>query len=146
MVRLDVEELHALLCEQLAVLQPCAVAAVLRVFVEVSSLPCEQRLWSLEFGFDHDEGRIARLVAAFVDRRAKGPPGDELHGYEVAMMLPRVLPPRAPSDGLELEGPTGGSELSDGALVARFESALAELGAYRSIETIELVSAEAHLL
>ncbi len=64
--------LYALLCDRLAVLEPCAVAAVTRVFLDVSLMPCEERLWSLEFAFDQDDGRIARVVACFVDRNAKG--------------------------------------------------------------------------
>lgn len=145
MVLLGVEALHALLSEQLSDLQPPEVAAVMRVFLEVSSLPCERRLWSLEFAFDEDDGRIARLVACFVDRRASGPTGDSLHGYEVEMLLPRVLPPRATSGGVEMDGATGG-DVANGALVSRFERALAVLGAYRTIENIELVSAETLLL
>ncbi len=143
---LEVEALYALLCDRLAVLEPCAVAAVTRVFLEVSLLPCEERLWSLEFAFDQDDGRIARVVACFVDRLAKRPTEEAPRGYQVDMLLPRVLPPRAPSDGVELEGESGGDDVSDGALVARFERALVVLGAYRSVETIELVSVEAHLL
>ena len=142
----EVEALYALLCERLAVLEPCAVAAVTRVFLEVSLLPCQERLWSLEFAFDQDDGRIARVVASFVDRHATtGPATDAPRGYQVDMLLPRVLPPRAPSDGVELESGSGG-DVPDGALVARFERALAVLGAYRTIETIGLVSVEAHLL
>ncbi len=141
----EVEALYALLCERLAVLEPCAVAAVTRVFLEVSLLPCQERLWSLEFAFDQDDGRIARVVASFVDRHATGPATDAPRGYQVDMLLPRVLPPRAPSDGVELESASGG-DVPDGALVARFERALAVLGAYRTIETIGLVSVEAHLL
>ncbi len=141
---LGVEALHALLCERLSALQPRAVAAVMRVFLEVSSLPCEKKLRSLEFAFDHDEGRVARVVASFVDPSAKTL-SDEACGYQVDMLLPRVLPPRVPSDGVELESmPVG--DAADGMLVARFERALADLGAYRTIEAIELVSAEAHLL
>jgi len=144
-VLLEVEALYALLCERLAVLEPCAVAAVTRVFLEVSLLPCEERLWSLEFAFDQDDGRIARVVASFVDRKAPGLATDAPRGYQVDMLLPRVLPPRAPSDGVELES-AGGGDVPDGALVARFERALAVLGAYRTVETIDLVSVEAHLL
>lgn len=132
---LDVAALHALLCERLSVLQPRAVAAVLRVFLEVSSLPCLQKLRSLEFAFDHDEGRVARLVASFEAESA----------YQIDMLLPRVLPARPQGAGVELESmPVG--DAADGTLVARFERALADLGAFRSIEDIELVSAEAHLL
>jgi len=140
-----VESLYERLCEQLAVLQPCEVAAITRLFLEVSSLPCEERLWSLEFAFDDEHGRVARLVASFIDRRATGPTDDSVHGYEIAMMLPRVLPARGSSDGLGLGSATSG-EVADESLVSRFERALAELGAYGTIERIELVSAEAHLL
>lgn len=144
-LRFGVESLHALLSEKLSELEPRAVAAVMRVFLEVSSLPCDRRLRSLEFAFDEDEGRIARLVACFVDRRAPSSTDDSLHGYEVEMLLPRMLPPRATSGGVEMGGATGG-DLANDALVSRFERALAVLGAYRTIENIELVSAEALLL
>ena len=138
------EALHALLCERLSALQPRTAAAVLRVFFEVSSLPCEKKLRSLEFAFDHDEGRVARFVASFVEPTAKTLT-DEACGYQVDMLLPRVLPPRPQSAGVELESMPAG-DAADGTLVARFERALADLGAYRSIEEIDLVSAEAHLL
>jgi len=143
--RFDVESLYALLSEKLSDLEPRAVAAVVRVFLEVSSLPCERRLWSLEFAFDEDYGRIARLVACFLDRSAFSATDDTLHGYEVELLLPRVLPPRVTSGGVEMGGATGG-DVANGALVSRFERALAVLGAYRTIEDIEVVSATALLL
>lgn len=120
----------------------------MRLFLEVSSLPCEERLWSLEFAFDDEHGRVARLVASFIDRCATGPTDDSGHGYEIAMMLPRVLPQRGASDGVAMGSATSGevAEVAAGSLVSRFERALAELGAYQTIERIELVSAEAHLL
>lgn len=145
-LRFGVESLHALLSEKLAELGPREqVAAVMRVFLEVSSLPCDRHLWSLEFAFDEDDGRIARLVACFVDRRLSARTDDTLHGYEVELLLPRVLPPRPTSAGVEMAGTSGGDVASD-ALVPRFERALGVLGAYRSIENIEFVSAEALLL
>lgn len=144
-VRLDVDALYARLCERLAELRPKPVAAVLEAFLEVSTLPGEQRLWSLEFAFDEDDGRIARLEARFADHGTTRPDVDTLHGYEVQMVLPRVLPPRPAGRGDESEAATAGGGGGD-ALLARFERAMADLGAYRTIEAIELVSAEVYLL
>ena len=140
----DVDTLYAVLCEALAGLEPRTVADVLRVFLEVSSRPCEERLWSLEFAFDEHDSRVARLEARFLDRGALRPhDADALHGYEVDMTLPKVLPSR-PRGG-ERETTTAGGA-GDDALVARFERALADLGAFTTIRTIDLVAVDAYLL
>ncbi len=44
---------------------------VMRVFLEVSSLASKQGLWSLEFVFDEDDGRVARIEARFWDARIR---------------------------------------------------------------------------
>lgn len=143
--RLDLEALHARLCERLAAPGPRTVADVMGVFLEVSSLACEQRLWSLEFAFDEDDGRVARAEARFVDRSAAGPDDGPLRGYELQIVLPRLIPPRASDDGGEAEGALTVAA-ADGSLVSRFVRALADLGAYRTIEPLQAVAARAHLL
>lgn len=143
--RLDVEALHVRLCERLAELHPPVVAEVMRVFLEVSTLPCEDRLWSLEFAFDEDDGRIARLEARFVDREARDPSFAPSRGYEVHVLLPKVIPARAPVDEEDTEQGVAVAA-ADGSLVARFVRALTDLGAYRTIEPLEAVSADVLLL
>ncbi len=142
--RLHLEALHVRLCRQLADLRPRRVADVMRVFLEVSSIASEEGLWSLQFAFDEDDGRIARIEARFVEPNGPDPLEGDLRGYEVHLLLPRVLPPRAQVEG---DAPQGLAMMAtDGSLVARFVRALADLGAYRTIEGLEALSAEAHLL
>ena len=144
--RVDVEALYEALREELAELDPRVPAAVMRVFLEVSSRPCEERLWSLQFAFDEHDGRVARLEARFLDRRAAGPTDDDsLHGYEVDMTLPKILPSRAPSGSMQRQMESAHA-VTSAALVASFERALVELGAYRTIEDVPLVSVDAYLL
>ncbi len=142
-----VEDLRARLEQRIAGLHRPVVADVMRVFVEVSILDCELALWSLEFAFDEDEGRIARFEAQFADWDAREPSAAEIRGYELHVLLPRVIPVRKPIDGiraaeraLELAGRRHGT------LVARFVRALSDLGAYRTIEPLEALSVEALLL
>ena len=144
--RFDVDALHVRLCERIAELHPLLVADVVRVFLEVSSLPCEQMPWSLEFAFDEDDSRIARVEARFAPdpARALAAP-EELPGYEVHVLLPKVFPSRAPADNLRAASYAPATAARD-SLVARFTQALAELGAYRTIETLEALSAEVYLL
>jgi hypothetical protein len=142
--RLDVGALHVRLCERLGALQPRSVADVMRVFLEVSSLACEEKLWSLEFAFDEDDGRVARIEARFVDRDARDPLEGPPRGYEVHVLLPKLIPPRMPADGDDEQGVA--VAVADGSLVARFLRALADLGAYRTIEPLEAVAADAYLL
>lgn len=144
--RLTIEALRARVEKRIAGLHRLVVADVMRVFLEVSILECEQMLFSLEFAFDEDDGRIARFEARFADWSTQEPP-EELEGYELLVQLPRVIPPREPVAGvhtaaeraIELAGPHG-------SLVARFVRALADLGAYRSIERLEAVAVDAYLL
>ena len=132
---LDVEALHALLGARLAMRQPLVVKDVVRAFLEVSSLPCDKMLCSLEFAFDEDEDRIARLEARFVDGNTPVRSADELGGYEVQILLPRFIPARAAGEGAAAS--TSDEVQSEGNLVARFVRALADLGAYRTIEALE---------
>ncbi|MBX3258812.1 MAG: hypothetical protein KIS78_17310 [Labilithrix sp.] len=141
--RFEVEALHERLCQRIAELRSLVVADVTRVFLEVSSLPCARRLWSFEFAFDEDDGRVARLEARFTDRGAPDGAGEDLRGYEVQVLLPRVIPARAPADGVRAAVPAGAPA---GSLVERFVRALADLGAYRAIEALEARSAEVYLL
>ncbi len=112
----------------------------MRAFLEVSVLPCDHRLWSLEFGFDEDDSRVARLEAMFAPRHATNPQAEDLGGYEVHVLLPKILPPRPAGEA----GPM--AEVGSGAptaekLVARFLVALADLGSYRTIELLTARSA-----
>ncbi len=144
-MRFDVEALHVRLCERLAELHPRFVADVMRVFLEVSSLACEQRLWSLEFAFDEDDGRVARLEARFVDLGCPEPSYAPPRGYEVQVLLPKLFPARSASEE-EASDEGVAVAAADGSLVARFVRALSDLGAYRTIEPLEAVSADAYLL
>ncbi|MBX3198920.1 MAG: hypothetical protein KF894_12375 [Labilithrix sp.] len=141
--RLEVEALHERLCQRIAELRSLVVGDVMRVFLEVSSLPCAQALWSFEFAFDEDDGRIARIEARFAEHGAPAGAGEDLRGYEVHVLLPRLIPAYAPSDGVRAATPLGAPA---GSLVERFVRALADLGAYRAIEALEARSADVYLL
>ena len=142
----DVETLHARLRERLGELRPLTVVEILRVFLEVSSLPCASRLWSLAFAFDEDDGRIARLEARYARHDAQGDDLDDLRGIEVQVLLPKFIPRYDGNDeGAVLQqGPD--RDLAPGSLVLRFLAALADLGAYRAIEAIEAREATPFLL
>ena len=144
--RFDVGALHVRLCERIAELRPLVVADAVRVFLEVSSLPCEQVLWSFEFAFDEDDGRVARVEARFADQRAAAPPTEEdARGYEMNLLLPKLIPARPP-DGVRAASSAPHEAAAHGSLVVRFTRALADLGAYRTIELLEACSAEVYLL
>ena len=143
--RFDVEALHVRLCERIAELRPLVVADAMRVFLEISSLPCEQTLWSFEFAFDEDDSRIARVEARFANRGAANPSEEDARGYEMHLLLPKLIPTRAP-DGVRAASSTPDEAAAHGSLVARFTRALADLGAYRTIELLEVSSAEVYLL
>lgn len=130
-----VSSLQDCLRDRLAVTDPLTVTRVMRAFLEVAVLPCDRKLWSLEFGFDEDDSRVARLEARYAPRHVGDPQPDDLLGYEVHVLLPRILPPRPAED----IGPM--SEVASGAptaekLVARFLVALGDLGSYRTIERL----------
>lgn len=143
--RFDVEALHVRLRERIAELHPLVVGDVTRVFLEVSSLPCEQRLWSFEFAFDEDDGRIARLEARFAKHGDVSRSAEELHGYEVQLLLPRVIPTRPPEKDVRAARHTSENTAPD-SLVVRFIRALVDLGAYLAIEKLEARSVEVDLL
>ena len=138
----EVADLHAHLAERLGALRSLVVHDVVRTFEEVASLPCRRLLWSLEFAFDEDTGRTARLEARFAPRAATNPREEDLDGLAVHVLLPRVLPPQASHDLLLASAE---NESPPGALVIRFRRSLAELGAYLTIETLEAREVELHL-
>jgi hypothetical protein len=138
LTRMDPGGLFTQLREELAVLERRTVAEVLRVFLEVSSRPCAARLQSLAFAFDDDSGRVAHLEARF-----DGPDPDALPGIEVDLTLPRLLPR---GSGRIDSAMAAAYALTSTSLVARFERAIADLGAYRSIENVELVAVDVYEL
>jgi len=144
--RLDVEALHEHLRERIAEVHPLIVADVVRVFLEVSLLPCKQMLWSFEFAFDEDDGRIARVEARFATPGAPSVSEMDLPGYEVQVLLPNVIPAHAPTDHVRAATHPLAVASAQSSLVARFTHALAELGAYRTIEMLEARSAVVYLL
>ena len=144
--RLDVEAIHVHLRERIAELHPLVVADVMRVFLEVSSLPCEAMLWSLEFAFDEDDERIARLEACFTKRGVLNPTAEQLSGYEVHVHLPKVIPAHPPLDGVRTATRALSHEPASGSLVARFVNALDDLGAYHAIERVEARGVDVLLL
>ena len=145
--RFDVDALHVRLCERIAELHPLIVADVVRVFLEVSSLPCEQMPWSLEFAFDEDDSRIARVEARFAsDPTLAIAAPEELPGYEVQLLLPKVFPSRSPAENMRTASYAPAKTGTRDSLVERFTHALAELGAYHTIETFEVLSAEVYRL
>jgi hypothetical protein len=142
--RVRVEALHLRLCGRIAELHRPPVADVVRAFLEVAVLAGEQ-LRSLEFVFDEDEGRVARLEARFwgTSDASEDVPG---RGFEVRLTLPRILPLRTPAQRQKAAERVLSLADKHGSLVNRFIAALSELGAYRAVEPVELLSAEAHLL
>lgn len=134
----DIQALQTCLRERLAVAGPRTVTDVLRAFLDVSALPTDRRLWSLEFAFDEDDGRTARLVATFSPRDNLAPEPEDLLGYEVHVLLPKFIAPRPAEEiGATLDAADGGSATAEG-LVVRFLKALVDLGAYRTIERLEV--------
>lgn len=145
----SVEALHARLAARLVDLRPLHVAHVMRAVLDISALPCTHRLGSLEFGFDEDEGRIARIEARFAERGVRDPFQPMDLGYEVEIQLPRIIPTRMADDGEQGDHAVmrvHSASSSDGSLVARFVRALADLGAYRNIEPVVALSVETNLL
>lgn len=144
--RFELEALHARLCQRITALRPAIVGQVMQTFLEVSSLPCERRLWSLEFAFDEDDGRVARIEARFAEPGISDPTNGVLRGYEVELLLPRLIPARGPASREPVAGYALAMAASDGTLVSRFLRGLADLGAYRTIEPLEALSVEPLLL
>jgi hypothetical protein len=143
---LDVEALHWRLCQRIAELRRPIVADATRVFLEVSSLARERGLWSLEFAFDEDDGRVARIEARFWDPWVATPADGELPGYEVRLVMPKRIPLVTPADRARAAEHVLVMAAEDGGVVSRFVRALTDLGAYRGIEPVEVLSAEGHLL
>lgn len=132
----DVAMLQDLLRERLEGRPVASVAEVLQAFLDVAAMSCDRKLWSLEFSFDSDDSRIARLAAAFAPRHATAPEAEDMTGFEVHVLLPKLLPARTMDDGCAaLEAPTGAATAEK--LVARFLVMLTDLGAYRTIELLE---------
>ena len=144
--RVHVEALCSRLRLRLAELHRPLVADVMRVFLEVSSLAKEQGLWSLEFAFDDDDTRLARIEARFWDPRDVAPVAKELQGYEVQLVMPRLIPVTPVADRKKAADHVLVMAAAHGGIVARFVQALTDLGAYRAVEPIEALSVEAHLL
>lgn len=141
----SVEALHTRLEARIVDLQPLHVAHVMRAFLEVAALPCTHRLASLEFAFDEDEGRIARIEARFAEKGILDPFQPLDRGYEAEIHLPRIIPTRPPDDDQAVMRVHTAST-SDERLVARFVRALADLGAYRNIEPVVAVAVHTNLL
>ena len=138
-----VDALQAHLSKRIAELRPLVVADITRAILAVSTFPCERSLYSLEFAFDEDDGRAAHFEVQFADWDAKNPAADGLSGYEVFVYLPRVLtPPPGSANRAAAAAPSPG----DADLPARFVRYLADLGAYKTIEPLEAVSADVYLL
>ena len=64
----------------------------------MSALAREHGLWSLEFAFDEDDGRIARIEARFWDPRIATPADGALPGYELQLVIPARIPLLTPAD------------------------------------------------
>jgi hypothetical protein len=103
-------------------------------------------LWSLEFEFDEDDDRIARLEACFTKRGVLSPTAEQLSGYEVHVHLPKVIPAHPPPDGIRTATRALSHEPASGSLVARFLDALGDLGAYHAIAPLEARAAEVYLI
>lgn len=142
---LDVEGQHARLCECIAALRPPIVMDVMRVFLEISSLPCTRKLWSFEFAFDEDDNRIARIEARFANQGTHRS-GEAPYGYEVQILLPKQIPRPLPNSTARADKGAFADAMATHGLVARFVSALSELGIYRTIEPLEACSVDVYLL
>lgn len=142
-----VEGLYMRLRERLAMLRPRVVGDVMRTFLEVSSAGVAKGLWSLEFGFDEDDGRVAVIGARFGNGVLAARTGAQLPGYEVQLVLPKLLPKvTADAGGSKASEHMLGTPTDPTNLVARFVRSLAELGAYRLIEPLEAEAIEIELL
>lgn len=120
------------------------VGDVTRVFLELSSEADGKGLWSLEFVFDEDDSRVARLEARFGDGIEASRRGVELRGYAVHLLLPKMLPKNT-FDGKSASEHLHTVPSDEKSLIARFVRALDELGAYRFIEPLALESVETEL-
>lgn len=142
-VRLQVDAIHARLRVELAALVQPRVRDVMQTFLDVTALASAKGLWSLEFAFDEDDSRIARLEARFGNGLLAERTGARLRGFEVLIQLPKDLPKC--EIGHAFEAPVT-LPLDPASLVARFVRSLAELGAYRFIEPLTVEGIETELL
>jgi hypothetical protein len=128
----------------LGALGPLVVGDITRVFLEFAAVQTRDELWSLEFAFDEDDSRVARLEARFGNGILAERLGMTLSGYEVRILLPKVLPKFAhePSASTYLQSMRSGTH----DLVIRFVRALDEMSGYRYIEQLAAESVETELL
>jgi hypothetical protein len=141
--RLQVDAFYARLRDELEALADRRVGEVTRTFLEVTGTAVAKGLWSLEFAFDEDDSRVARLEALFGNGLLAARTGARLRGFEVRLLLPKELPKYSLDGHAEcrLERPADATNL-----VARFVRSLEELGAYRLIEPLVVEGLETELL
>ena len=143
-VRLQVRAIHTRLRLELAALVQPRVRDVMKTFLDVTGLASTKGLWSLEFAFDEDDSRIARLEARFGNGVLAQRMGADLRGVEVRILLPKELP-KYSLEGHAFEAPVS-LPPDPASLVARFVRSLADLGAYRFIEPLIAQGVETDLL
>jgi hypothetical protein len=142
--RLQVDAMHARLRAELAALVQPRVRDVMQAFLDVAGLASAKGLWSLEFAFDEDDSRVARLEARFGNGRLAERVGASLRGFEVRILLPKELP-KYSHDAHAFEAPVT-LPPDPASLVARFIRSLEQLGAYRFIEPLLAEGVETALL
>jgi hypothetical protein len=126
--RLDVAALHSRLRRRLAELQRPVVANIMRAFLEVSALAKEQGLWSLEFAFEEDDARVARIEARFWGLLDPAPTAGDLPGDEVRLTMPRPIPVTPVAARQTAADYVLVMAAGHGQLIARFVTALTDLG------------------
>jgi hypothetical protein len=136
--------MHARLRGALAALVQPRVRDVMQAFLDVAGLASAKGLWSLEFAFDEDDSRVARLEARFGNGRLAERVGASLRGFEVRILLPKELP-KYSHDAHAFEAPVT-LPPDPASLVARFVRSLEQLGAYRFIEPLVAEGVETALL
>ena len=143
-LRVAMDVVHRRLHERIGAVGPLVVGDITRVFLEFAAVQTRDDLWSLEFAFDEDDSRIARLEARFGNDLLAERLGMTLHGYEVRILLPKALPKFAhePKPSAHLESMRRGTH----DLVTRFVRALDEMSGYRYIEGLTAESVETELL
>lgn len=143
-LRVAMDVVHRRLDERIAALGPLVVGDVTRVFLEFAAVTTRDDLWSLEFAFDEDDSRVARLEARFGNGLLAERLGMTLHGYEARIVLPKELPKYAfrPEPSAHLQSMRTGTH----DLVMRFVRALDELSGYRYIEGLTADAVETDLL
>jgi hypothetical protein len=143
---IDVRALSGRLRDRFLDQRGLVMVDVVRAFLEISLLPCEQKLWSLAFAFDEDEGHVAHLEARFANHGfVTGKDLDHLQGYDVEVLLPKFIAACAKAEEDRAIACVE-RELDPTSLGARFLHALSNLGAYRTIEVALVRSATVYLL